>query len=175
MANNNSVLATLIDKHRAALANAWLAAQKRDGRRETGTDAATTELAQQFLDQLHRGVTTGRSDDITGAEWRPMRELLEDFSRSRAIQGFSPSETAIFVFSLKEPLFEMLRREPGTDAEQIGRETWTVTRLLDALGLYTIEVLRPDAAKRSSAGSSRNCSSCPRPWWSFGTASSRCR
>ena len=42
-----------------------------------------------------------------------MRELLEDFSRARATQGFSPTETAIFVFSLKEPLFDMLRRELG--------------------------------------------------------------
>jgi rsbT co-antagonist protein RsbR len=139
MANDNGVLGTLIEKQRGALVNAWLAAQKRDGRRDTGTDAATTELAQQFLDQLHHGVTAGRSDDITGADWRAMRELLEDFSRSRAIQGFSPTETAVFVFSLKEPLFEMLRHELGTDAEQIGRETWTVTRLLDALGLYSIE------------------------------------
>jgi rsbT co-antagonist protein RsbR len=68
-----------------------------------------------------------------------MREVLEDFSRARATQGFSPTETAVFVFSLKEPLFDMLRRELGADAEQIGRETWNVTRLLDGLGLYTIE------------------------------------
>ena len=45
-----------------------------------------------------------------------MRELLEDLSRDRAVQGFSPSETAIFVFSLKEPLFELLRQELGADA-----------------------------------------------------------
>jgi rsbT co-antagonist protein RsbR len=139
MANNNSVLGALIEQHQGTLVTAWLAAQKRDGRRDTGTDAAITDLARQFLDHLHQGVTTGRSDDIAGAEWRPMRELLDDLSRSRATQGFSPSETAVFVFSLKEALFNMLRRELGADAEQIGRETWTVTRLLDALGLYTIE------------------------------------
>jgi rsbT co-antagonist protein RsbR len=139
MANNNSVLGALIEKRQGALVTAWLAAQRRDARRDAGTDAATTDLANQFIDQLHRGVTTGRSDDITGAEWRPMRELLEDFSRSRATQGFSPSETAIFVFSLKGPLFDMLRQELGTNAEQIGSETWTVMHLLDALGLYTIE------------------------------------
>ncbi len=71
----------------------------------------------------------GRFDDITGAEWTTMRELLEDFSRARATQGFSASETAVFVFSLKQPLFDMLPRELGADAEQIGRQTWNVTRL----------------------------------------------
>jgi rsbT co-antagonist protein RsbR len=139
MPDGNNVLAALIGKHQSSVMNAWLAAQKRDGRtRDAGTEAASTDLARQFLDQLHRGIASGQSD-ITGAGWAPMRELLEDFSRSRATQGFSPSETAVFVFSLKEPLFDMLRRELGADAEQISRETWTITRLMDALGLYTIE------------------------------------
>ena len=73
------------------------------------------------------------------AEWQPVREVLEDLSRDRAIQGFSPSETAIFVFSLKEPLFALLRREFAIDADRLARETWTASRLIDRLGLYTIE------------------------------------
>jgi rsbT co-antagonist protein RsbR len=68
-----------------------------------------------------------------------MREVLEDFSHARATQGFTSSETAVFVFSLKEPLFDMLRREVGADADQLAHTTWEVTRLLDRLGLYTIE------------------------------------
>jgi rsbT co-antagonist protein RsbR len=107
MPKTENVTGTLIAKHHDALMGAWLAAQKRDGRsRDVGTDAASADLARQFLDQLHRGFSSGRLDDITGAEWAPMRELLEDFSRARATQGFSPTETAVFVFSLKEPLFD---------------------------------------------------------------------
>ncbi len=140
MAKSENILAALIGKHQSALMSAWLATQKRTGRlHDAGTEAASTDLARQFLDQFHKGVMSGQTDDIAGAGWAPMRELLDDFSRSRATQGFSPSETAVFVFSLKEPLFDMLQRELGADAEQIGRETWTVTRLMDALGLYTIE------------------------------------
>ena len=140
MANNDTAIGALIQKHHETLMNAWLSAQKRDARsRDAGGDAASADLARQFLDQLQKGASSGTTDDITGAAWAPMRELLEDFSRSRAIQGFSPSETAVFVFSLKEPLFDMLRRELGTDAARIARETWTITQLLDALGLYTIE------------------------------------
>lgn len=140
MASNDTAIGALIQKHHETLMNGWLSAQKRDGRsRDAGGDAASGDLARQFLDQLQKGASSGTTDDITGAAWAPMRELLEDFSRSRATQGFSPSETAVFVFSLKEPLFDMLRRELGTDAARIARETWTVTQLLDALGLYTIE------------------------------------
>ncbi len=77
---------------------------------------------------------------IQAAEWHPvMRELLEDISRDRALQGFSPNETAVFVFSLKEPLFALLRRELGADADRLASETWVASRLIDNLGLYTME------------------------------------
>ena len=77
--------------------------------------------------------------DPDQAEWSGVRELLGDISRARARQGFSPSETATFVFSLKQPLFDRLRRRsegPGRLAEEI----WATTLLLDSLGLYTTEV-----------------------------------
>jgi rsbT co-antagonist protein RsbR len=140
MANNETVIAALIAKHQQTLLSGWLAGQKRDGRsRDAGTDAATTDLARQFLERLRSGAATGQVDDVMAAEWAPMRDLLEDFSRSRVSQGFSPSETAIFVFSFKEPLFEAMRQELGNNADQLARQIWVVTRLLDSLGLYTIE------------------------------------
>jgi rsbT co-antagonist protein RsbR len=140
MPDSNASIAALVEKHQQALLKDWLTAQKRDGRsRDAGADAAISDLARQFLEQLRRGAAGGRFDDITGPDWASMREVLEDFSRARATQGFTSSETAVFVFSLKEPLFDMLRREVGADADQLARTTWEVTRLLDRLGLYTIE------------------------------------
>ena len=109
--------------------------QAGDGQRE----AELTELAKRFLEQLRRGAASGGLDDIGTAEWAPMRELLEDLSRDRAIQGYSPSETAIVVFSLKQPLFELLREEFASDADLLAKETWAAGSLIDRLGLYTIE------------------------------------
>jgi rsbT co-antagonist protein RsbR len=140
MPDSNASIAALVEKHQQALLKDWLTAQKRDGRsRDAGTDAAAADLARQFLEQLRRGAAGGQFDDITGPDWASMREVLEDFSHARATQGFTSSETAVFVFSLKEPLFDMLRREVGADADQLAHTTWEVTRLLDRLGLYTIE------------------------------------
>jgi rsbT co-antagonist protein RsbR len=48
-------------------------------------------------------------------------------------------ETAMFVFSLKQPLFDFLRKEIK-DAEKLGAEVWLLTVLLDKLGLYTTQV-----------------------------------
>lgn len=68
------------------------------------------------------------------------RELREHISNSRATQGFTPSETAAFMFSLKQPLFARLRRAHGRDAKGLAADLWQTTVLLDTLGLYTTEV-----------------------------------
>jgi rsbT co-antagonist protein RsbR len=48
----------------------------------------------------------------------------------------------MFVFSLKEPLMARLRAEIGVDADGLAQEIGNVSRLLDALGLYTVEVFQ---------------------------------
>ncbi len=64
------------------------------------------------------------------------------FSRARALQGFSPSETATFVFSLKQPLFNTLTRNNALSPAQVADLTWSITMLLDELGLFTLEVFQ---------------------------------
>ena len=68
-------------------------------------------------------------------------------------QGAGIAQTATFVFSLKEPLFTLLRDEIKDDASKLAEEMWTATTLLDKLGLYTAEVFqqsRDDIIKRQS-------------------------
>ena len=66
-------------------------------------------------------------------------DFLGGLSRSRARQGFSPTETATFIFSFKQPLFEKLRKELESDPEELADEIWTASALLDKLGLFTTE------------------------------------
>jgi rsbT co-antagonist protein RsbR len=80
-----------------------------------------------------------RLDDINAPVWDETREFLSGISRSRAHQGFSPAETAIFVFSLKQPLFALLRQELEGDTRKLVEEQWAATMLLDKLGLFTTE------------------------------------
>ncbi len=140
MSGISNVILSLIDRHYQRLLTEWLACLKRDaGLGSAQREAEAADLAKRFLEELRRCVAIAQLDDIQAAEWAPLRELLDDLSRTRAVQGFSPSETAIFVFSLKEPLFELLRREIGKSADDLAREVWTTSRLIDQLGLYTIE------------------------------------
>jgi rsbT co-antagonist protein RsbR len=140
MSGNRNVILSLIDRHYQHLLAEWLTCLKHDagiggGQRE----AEAADFARRFLEEMRRCVANAQFDDIHANEWTPLRDLLDDLSRMRVIQGFSASETATFVFSLKEPLFELLRRETGSNADDFGREVWNASRLIDKLGLYTVE------------------------------------
>jgi rsbT co-antagonist protein RsbR len=140
MSDQENMILRLIDRHGQRLLADWLAYQRKDVRYAgTQREAENVELARRFLDQLRAGAQIAQFEDIETPEWRQIRELLEDLSRDRAIQGFSPTETATFIFSLKEPLFALLREELRDDPERLVGETWTTSRLIDRLGLYTIE------------------------------------
>ena len=140
MSDHQNMIVTLIERHYQRVLSEWLACQKRDLKMaDAQREAEATDLSRRFLEELRRSAAAARFDDIVAPEWAPMRELLDDLSRARVVQGFSPSETATFVFSLKEPLFDLLRREIVGDADALAREMWNATRLLDKLGLYTVE------------------------------------
>jgi len=96
----------------------------------------------EFLDQLVRATQSGEVADIQGPHWAGLRDLLAKISASRALQGFTPKETATFVFSFKKPLFDRLKQEFAQDGETLFRETWAASLLLDELGLYTTEAFQ---------------------------------
>jgi rsbT co-antagonist protein RsbR len=140
-ANPTSRLLTLLDKHEQKVLTAWLASLVASGALRSGQVKEELKAqSQKFLREFIGGLKSGQTDDITGQDWSSARELLREFSRSCALQGFTPSETATFVFSLKEPLFNLLREEGKGNAQLLGEEIWAVTKLIDKLGLFTAEI-----------------------------------
>jgi rsbT co-antagonist protein RsbR len=134
-----SIIPAIIEKHESALLGEWipeqLATASRAGRLR---ESELREQCAEFLRLLRDAALSG--EGIEGPAWEPLRDLLDWISRSRGAQGFTPSETATFVFSFKKPLFSRLRRELGGDAEALADETWRASELLDGLGLFTTEM-----------------------------------
>jgi len=95
----------------------------------------------QFLKLVRQAAQTAGSN-FRGSVWDLVREMLSEISRSRAVQGFTPAETAMFVLSLKRPVFSRIREEFKSQPEAMSSEMWTATELLDEMGLYTIEVFQ---------------------------------
>ena len=97
------------------------------------------DYSRRFLTLMREAVKSG-DHDVMAPAWNAVRQMLDDLSLSRAQQGFSPSETATFIFSLKQPLFDRLQGAVG-GAEALNR-LWPVNLLLDRLGLYTTEIFQ---------------------------------
>src|SRR5215510_12532681 len=135
--------ADLIRKYEGEILQDWVQAQMSavTSRPDLMQKAELQEQSRALLQNLAQTLRTGADvADIKGAVWQDVRDFLDSVSQSRARQGFSPSETATFVFSLKEPIFARLQRELAKDAPALAAELWALTVLLDKLGLYTTEV-----------------------------------
>jgi rsbT co-antagonist protein RsbR len=98
------------------------------------------EQSREFISLFRTALAGGREFSLTSSDWAGVREFLAGVSRSRALQGFSPSETATFVLSLKQPLFGRLRKQLDGSASELADSLWMATAVLDKLALFTTEV-----------------------------------
>ena len=142
MSNKGKGLQEVLATHGGDLLADWIKDQVAGAPKRAGSikESEIRDQCKEFLGLLQAAVPEGHFENIQGAQWSGVREMLTNVSRSRGLQGFSPSETANFVFSLKKPLFSRLRREFSKDADALAESTWAATELLDNLGLYTTEI-----------------------------------
>jgi len=120
----------------------WLQQQLADQNLRTDliSEAELRADSDRFLKVFSEAVQSGNLSDIQGPAYKPTLEMLEGFSSTRSHQGFTPSETATFVFSLKQPLFSALRKSGENDLVALVDNMLTADLLLDKLGLYTTEI-----------------------------------
>lgn len=134
-----TALARVISDGEAAILADWTRTATAGDSRITAQEAQGQ--GRDLLHALGKAVAGGNINDIRGPEFSEVRDILATFSRSRALQGFSPSETATFVFSLKQALFERITSSTG-DARQVTDQVWALNLLLDKLGLFTVEIFQ---------------------------------
>jgi rsbT co-antagonist protein RsbR len=141
--SSNRIIQVLQNSQIQLLAD-WVKALRSSGRSRTTSAISDPELqaqCQEFITLFGGAIADGNLDDLDAAGWKPVLELLASVSRSRGRQGISPSETAMFVFSFKDPLFALLRRSfEGHDEAALFTDILELSKLIDQLGLYTTEI-----------------------------------
>jgi rsbT co-antagonist protein RsbR len=143
MAKGQSRTAAILKKYEDEILSDWM----RHLAASSGKDSRLSEekvrgRAKEFLSLLQQATQSGDINDTTGAHWKEIGAFLDDLSRERVQQGFSSDQTAMFVFSLKRPLFDRLRSELAKEPEALAEETWTTTELLDRMGLLTVRAFQ---------------------------------
>jgi rsbT co-antagonist protein RsbR len=133
-------LADHLTQHHADLSRTWsetllvaLASRK--------LPLSAGEVAGQcatILSTFAQALAAGGEEDITTRTWGEMREALQAMSRQQVQSGFSASDTARFIFSLKAVVFPALREIPDGSGDPHG-DLLRIDGLIDALGLFTTE------------------------------------
>jgi rsbT co-antagonist protein RsbR len=135
-------LSDLISKNQNALIEAWTRELLGNPTKSPGriTDAELRRQTHSLLQLIASALES--NDDVASPAWQPTREFLEETSRSRVLQGFDWAEIATFIFSLKKPLFAVVRDACGRDSNELADRTWQASRLVDELGLHTVRTLQ---------------------------------
>ncbi|NGZ83682.1 STAS domain-containing protein [Duganella aceris] len=136
-------ISTLIQQHQAEIQADWVEhLQGLSFRNDSASEEQLRRHCGQFLKLLPGAALDGGFDSIDGRAYDELRDQLTEISTQRAKQGSTPSETATFVFSLKQSLFASLRQSLSAEPELLAEALWSVSTLLDKLGLFTIEVFQ---------------------------------
>lgn len=135
----HQTLALLLEQDESRLLAEW--AQLQMGLVRAGTnEQEVRESSRAFMLAFRTALEQGATADLDAPAWKRTRDLLDQIATSRVRAGYSATETATFIFSLKHPVFEGLRRRLGTDAAALADAIWVATTLLDQLGLFTSEL-----------------------------------
>jgi rsbT co-antagonist protein RsbR len=138
--NEKEDISVLINKYQASILEDWinnLKGQLRHGDMLGGEHFR--RYSEQFLRTLAEAMSDDQTNDIDSRPWDEVRNVLAEISEARAREGFTPKDTAIFIFSLKQSLFARLQAEFAQRPEALAAATWKMSTLLDNLGLFTIE------------------------------------
>ncbi|MDB5073258.1 MAG: anti-sigma-factor antagonist [Candidatus Eremiobacteraeota bacterium] len=98
------------------------------------TAAETEQELRPMLDALLTGLSAG-AVDANNPAFDELRAILAEYSRARARQGFTPAETSVAVFALRDAVLTALHdSNPAAFADFPA-----FSKLVDNLGLITFE------------------------------------
>jgi rsbT co-antagonist protein RsbR len=139
---SKSLINQVLNTSESAVLGAWIQQQTNSSnmRRDLIREDELIEQSKEFLNRLKGAVQSGNFDDVRTAAWAPVVEQLNELSLARVRMGFTPAETAMFVFSLKPAVLAELRAAHGNDAQALFEDTLRFTTAIEQLGIYTMDV-----------------------------------
>ncbi|MFQ5638238.1 MAG: STAS domain-containing protein [bacterium] len=142
MVEKIKTVAEVLEARQKEVLEAWLEnirALPETRTRELMTEAPFTLQTTDLLRALTTAFKAEQYENIEQPEFADSVAMLRDISASHAEQGFTLSETTIFVFLLKDALLQYLQQEIREDPELLNAEIIKMNKVIDKLGLVTIE------------------------------------
>lgn len=136
-----SDIAKGLQKRKKQILEDWMNLQLADAslREDLMSNEELREQSNELIDVLLTTLTDRNLSDTESSDFEPVFETLSGISISRARQGFSPKETGIYVFSLRDSLLKNLQEEYKDDPKTLLEAVLKVNKLMDNLGVVTFE------------------------------------
>ena len=131
----------LFDQDRDKILQLWLKQQKVAGalRSDLISEEEMQQMSRDALASISKAVSSGNMNSMLSEAFGDVKCNIRKVSERYALLGFTPSETATFMFSLKEAVLEVLQEKYGDDSEACFSGLILINALVDSLGLYTFE------------------------------------
>lgn len=125
----------LLREHRETVLARWSEAVQRTLAGRMTASESSHDISEVY-DALVGGASSSGQVDVRDASFDGLRSLLADLSRARARQGFSPTETAVSVFALKDAVLDVLEENDDLTGYRAFAD---LSRIVDDLGLFMLE------------------------------------
>jgi len=137
----STVITKGLQKRKKQILEDWMNLQLADAslREDLMSNEELREQSSELIDALLKAINDKNISAIESSDFETVYEILSGISISRARQGFSPRETGIYVFSLKEALLKNLQYEYPDDPKAMVEILLKVNKLMDNLGVITFE------------------------------------
>jgi rsbT co-antagonist protein RsbR len=131
----------LLQKKKKQILQDWVQRQLANEtlREDLMSNEELLEQSSELLDSLLKNITEENINNLQSENFEEVNEILSGISISRARQGFTPRETGIFVFSLKDSLLKVLQEEMENDLPSLYDASMKVGKLMDTMGVTTFE------------------------------------
>ncbi|HET7178951.1 MAG TPA: STAS domain-containing protein [Chryseosolibacter sp.] len=130
----------ILQKRKKSILETWMKFQIADDslREDLMSNDELRSQSEDLLSALVDSLSDSNIDDPKSNDFSQVSEILDAISISRAKQGFTPRETGIFVFSLKDALLHALQQELK-DPQELYAQSIKISKLVDGLGINTFE------------------------------------
>jgi rsbT co-antagonist protein RsbR len=131
----------LLSARRDEILNIWIKErlESEDFRDELISKHELRQQSQQIVEMLARALRESDGADFDDPSFDELRVFLNEISRLRAVKGYTPSENATYILSLRNVVLPILAEDFEGDIVTLVREMDHFTRLLDRMGLVMVE------------------------------------
>ena len=130
----------IFQKKKKIILETWIKYQLADEslREDLISNEDLRNQSDELLNSLVDNLSDQNIDDVKSPAFTLVIDILSSISISRAKQGFSPRETGMYVFSLKDALLEILQQDLK-DPQELYIQSLKISKLIDSFGIITFE------------------------------------